>query len=142
VGGPIRVLLVEDNPADAFIITDILTESAIVIEMAVVDDGEKALRHIDGIDSDSSLLCPDIVLLDLNLPKYTGHEVLSHIRHSVRCRHIPVLIVSSSRSPQEISRTQELGATGFFRKPATLAEYSKLGDLVKHILSGASAGAS
>lgn len=92
------------------------------------------MRFIDGIDQDVQAPCPALVLLDLNLPKRTGGEVLRYLRQSRRCADVKVLIVSSSDSPKEKAATQELGANGYFRKPPSYEEFLKVGEVILGLL--------
>jgi DNA-binding response OmpR family regulator len=77
---------------------------------------------------------PDLILLDLNLPKTSGADVLKHLRESSRCKHAKVLIVSSSTLARDRSSVEDLGISGYFKKPTDYAEFMKLGPLVKALL--------
>jgi CheY-like chemotaxis protein len=99
-----------------------------------VNDGEKAIQVIDAADRDDAASCPSVVILDLNLPRKTGYEVLEHYRHSRRCGAGQVLIVTSSDSKQDRENTARLGANGYFRKPSGYAAYLKLGEIVRTML--------
>ena len=131
---PIDILLIEDAEPDVFLVREALRQSGIAFNLNVLDDGEKAIDFIDRLDRSESAVCPNLVLLDLNLPKRTGDQILEHIRKSERCRHVPVVIVTSSDSPKDKRQTNELGATGYFRKPSRLDEFMKLGNLVRGLL--------
>ncbi|SRR5579884_3756832 len=127
---PYRVLLVEDNAADVMIVEEILAAQPVQFEIVLAIDGQEAIRILEALDGDASLPGFDITLLDLNLPKHTGHEVLAELRKSHRSRHMPVIIVTSSRSPSDMKRAKELGATEYFEKVSDLDAYSALGSLV------------
>jgi DNA-binding response OmpR family regulator len=99
----------------------------------VLEDGEKAVRFFENT-VDAPALCPDLVLLDLNLPRFRGKYVLSRIRAS-RCARVPVLIVTSSDSSDDREDMERYGAAAYFRKPSDLAEFMKLGDVVRDLLS-------
>lgn len=131
---PFRVLLVEDNPADVMVVEEILAEQPVRFEIVVAPDGQEAIRILRGLDGDASLPSFDIALLDLNLPKHTGHEVLAELRKTERSGQIPVIIVTSSRSASDIKRVRELGANEYFEKVADLDAYSALGALVVRTL--------
>ena len=104
-------------------------------ELRVYNDGEQMLWFIDEID-EGQALCPDIVLLDLNLPRVTGHTLLARLRQSPVCGHVPVIIVSSSRATQDRENAARLGATLYFCKPNNLDEFMRLGDIIKTLVKG------
>ncbi len=127
--------MVEDNPADVFLIRDAIRHAGVEGEVDVVRDGCKAIEFFEKADSDSSIPCPDLLLLDLNLPLKGGDEVLGHLRASRRCRQIPVLIVTSSDSERDRESSAALGATGYFRKPSNYEDFMKLGSAVQELLT-------
>jgi chemotaxis family two-component system response regulator Rcp1 len=131
-----QILLIEDAEPDVFLVREALRQAGLTFHLKVLDDGEKAVDFIDQLDLDATAECPEIVLLDLNLPKRSGDQILEHMRHSQRCRQIPVIIVTSSDSPKDRAQTSRLGATLYFRKPSRLDEFMKLGTLVRGILDG------
>src|SRR5579862_7023602 len=128
--GCVDILLIEDAEPDVFLVREALRQSGLSFELKVLDDGEKAIDYIDELDQNDGN-CPTLVLLDLNLPKRTGDQILEHIRNSTRCKEIPVVIVTSSDSPKDKSQTTLLGATEYFRKPSRLDEFMMLGPLVR-----------
>src|SRR4051812_9690862 len=95
------ILLAEDNPADVFLVREALAAHALQVNLHVVKDGEAAIRFIEAVDQADDLRCPELVLLDLNLPKKSGLEVLATLRRSIKCAKVPVAIISSSRAPAE-----------------------------------------
>jgi CheY-like chemotaxis protein len=130
-----RVLLAEDNPADVMVLEEILLQQRDAkFEIAIASDGQQAIQLVKGLDKDGSLPSFDIALVDLNLPKHTGHEVLATIRKAKRSCEIPVIIVTSSRSPTDIKRARDLGANEYFEKVPDLDAYSALGPLVVRTL--------
>jgi CheY-like chemotaxis protein len=131
---PIRVLLAEDNPADVMVVEEILHQQKAEFEITVASDGQQAIELVRGLDRDTSLPAFDIALVDLNLPRHTGHEVLAEVRKGARTGNIPVIIVTSSRSPKDVKRARELGATEYFEKVADLDAYSALGPLILRTL--------
>lgn len=92
------------------------------------------------MDSDEALPRPDVVLLDLNLPRKGGTRVLERIRLSRNCARVPVVIVTSSDSPQDKAQASRLGATKYFQKPLDLMQFMKIGPLVREILTGGKPG--
>ncbi len=129
----ITILLVEDNPADVILIRKALLEQAdLDHELHVVSDGEAAMRVVD-----AAVAFPSIVVLDLNLPKRDGHEVLSHLRRNPRWAEIPVMVVTSSNRQEDRRRAFELGATGYCTKPASFDEFLRIGDSIRAMWIGA-----
>ncbi len=98
-------------------------------ECEVLDDGEKAIRFFENLEQ-----CPDLVILDLNLPKRTGSEVLAQIRQSPACGDVRVLVVTSSNSDRDRGTMSELGISGYFPKPSVYAEFMRLGEVVRGVL--------
>lgn len=135
-----RIVLIEDAEPDVFLVREALRQASLPFELTVFDDGEKAVDFIDLMDADSSIGCPDVVLLDLNLPKKSGDQILAHMRRSKRCGQVPVVVVTSSDSPRDKAETARLGATQYFRKPSRLDEFMKLGPLVRDLLSAQGVG--
>ena len=129
-----QILLVEDNKADLFLMREAIT-ATLPADLHTVSDGESAVRFIDSADSDDAAPCPDLILLDLNLPKKSGIEVLQHIRRSRKCCSTLILIVTSSDSQNDRKATAELGVNGYFRKPSSYDAYCKIGEIVKDLLT-------
>ncbi len=123
-----RVLVVEDNKTDVFLIREALQSAGVRAEIDVVHDGQAALRFLD------EEARPALVLLDLNLPKYSGREVLRHIRANIRMKDLVVLVVTSSALSQDREELTALGFDGHFQKPSDYAAFLKLGSLVKGLL--------
>ena len=129
-----HVLIVEDSEADVFLIRKAIERTKIPVTLHVVKDGVQAMQFFDRADSDPALPCPALVLLDINLPRRKGAEVLKYMRNTRRCAKARVIAVSSSDSPQDREEMTKLGAGGYFRKPSEYKEFMKLGDLVKALL--------
>jgi len=128
---PLSVLVAEDNPGDVFLIRQALIEHGINFTIDVVTDGEQALDYIDRLGGEQDAHRPELILLDLNLPRHSGHEDLKRIRNSPSCKDAVVVVVTSSGAPKDRETTKELGADAYFRKPSNLDEFMKLGDLVR-----------
>jgi len=129
----LSLLLVEDNPADIYLVKEAIQREGLDCHLEVVGDGERAISIIDALDADASTRCPDLLLLDLNVPRKSGEEVLERVRQSPRCLTIPVVIITSSGSPADQDRARELGAAGYFRKPSDFHEFMKLGRLLRNL---------
>jgi CheY-like chemotaxis protein len=130
------IVLAEDNAADVFLVREALAEQDLVCELHVINDGAEALAFIDEIDRDSERLCPALLLVDLHLPKYDGDAILEHVRASERCAQTPVIVLSSSESPQDRATAKEYGALHYFRKPSSLDQFMELGKVVRKVLDG------
>jgi len=128
------ILLVEDNPTDVYVIKRILDESRLDVRVEIARDGQEALRYFDNLGGDESRPCPAVVLLDLNIPKVGGFEVLRKIRSLPRCVQTPVIIVTSSNAQDDRITAQQLKADAYFEKPSDLRTYMKLGRLVGELL--------
>ena len=128
------VVIVEDNPGDVFIMEEALREHSVNCSVTVLSDGEQANDFFNRIDGDLTAECPNLVLLDLNLPKRSGHWVLTRIRNSYRCASVPVVVVSSSEAPSDLIANRDLGATAYFRKSSSLEEFMQLGAIVNSLL--------
>jgi two-component system, chemotaxis family, response regulator Rcp1 len=126
----LHILVVEDNPADVFLIRETIKATGIKAPIHVVKDGEEATRFFDHADHDDSAPCPSLVILDINLPKKNGVEVLQHLRGSQRCREASVIVVSTSSAAQDREAVMMNGADAYFSKPSKYDEFLKLGDLI------------
>src|SRR4051794_19827383 len=107
---PGLILLVEDNRADVSLIRQSLKEHNVRHELMVVSDGDTAFDFIEKVDADASVRCPDVVLLDLNLPKRGGDEVLARVRESSRFALVPIVITSSASSKETELMSSKFGA--------------------------------
>jgi len=131
--GKLQLLLVEDSPADVFLVRRAMQEEGLDFTLEVAEDGETAIQMIDRVDTGACPTTPALVLLDVNVPRKSGSQVLQRVRSSPRCGGIPVVVISSSDSPTERRRAFELGATEYFCKPSSLLEFMKLGALVRRL---------
>ena len=120
-GREMRVLLVEDNPADVRLVEESLRGSRYTIQVDVASDGEEALEMLRGQE-----LRPDLMLLDLQLPRMDGTEVLAAVKSDPELRRIPVVMLTTSAAEQDILRCYDLGANGYMTKPADLDEFAHL----------------
>lgn len=123
---------------DVYLIHDALKISQIEADLQVVADGQAAIAFVDRADADPDGSSPSLVLLDLNLPKKSGVEVLKHLRRSARCAATRVLIVSSSDAPSDRAAVAGLRVSGYFKKPSNYGAFMKLGPIVREILEQAS----
>lgn len=128
-----RILLVEDNGGDARLIREALVNSAIAGELIVITNGQRAIEFIDEIDHGPGL-CPDLAIVDLNLPKRPGVEVVRRMRASGKCQHVPVVVLTSSDNERDKETVMSIGVSRYILKPARLAEILQLGAVFKEML--------
>jgi chemotaxis family two-component system response regulator Rcp1 len=133
--GAKSILVVEDNPADVNLICEALQQHGVEGELIVAADGDKAICFIGAVDGQPEVACPDLVIIDLNLPKKPGTEVLKRMRQSDRFRHVPVVILSSSDDATDRDAVARLEASHYIRKPLRLQEFLSLGAVFKTILA-------
>ena len=129
------IALIEDNPADAFLVKEAITNRYISASVVVIRDGDKAIRAIGRVDADDNAVKPNLFLLDLNLPTRTGEEVLTHIRKSRRLSTTPVIVMTSSGSPKDRATAESLGANRYFCKPSDYDSFMKLGEVIEEMLT-------
>ena len=130
------MLIVDDNESDVFLIQEAIGATRLPLTFYVAEDGDQAVRFFDRADAQPDLPCPALIILDINLPKKQGGDVLKHMRLSRRCADALVIAVSTSDSARDREQMRNLGADGYFRKPSEYDEFMKLGDMVKALLSG------
>ncbi|WP_200961667.1 response regulator [Paenibacillus sp. Soil724D2] len=119
----VEILLVEDNPGDIRLIVEVLKEGKINNNLSVVEDGEEALAYLRREGSYQEAIVPDIILLDLNLPKINGTEVLAEIKKDPQLKYIPVIILTTSEAEQDILRAYDLHANCYITKPVNLEQF-------------------
>jgi DNA-binding response OmpR family regulator len=129
-----RILIVEDNKADVFLICEAINAANLNADVQVVSDGEKALGVFEEADRDNARVPPTLVILDINLPKKNGSQVLRQMRASRRCANAIVLVVTSSDSARDRDLMANLGVNGYFRKPSEYDDFMKLSQIVKVLL--------
>ncbi len=120
---PIAILVVEDDPDDQFLTKEAIKESRIVNELYFVKDGIELLDylHHEGMFSEQ-LPIPDLILLDLNLPRMNGREALREIKKDQKICHIPIVILSTSQIEEDVLQCYKLGASGFITKPVKFSD--------------------
>ncbi len=131
----LRILLVEDNRADVFLVEEAIKAHGVPAEIHSVEDGAEAVAVIERAESDPDAFFPGIVVLDLNLPKKSGAEVLRLMRQSPRFKTLPVIVLTSSDSIRDRTEVARLGANRYFRKPATYDEFLKVGAVLNEMLA-------
>lgn len=125
--------MVEDNPADVLLVKEALREHAVEADVEVINDGQQAYLYWDRFSSGQQSMCPDLVLLDINLPRRSGLDVLRRIRETPACSDLRVMVMSSSASLQDYGEAHSLGISQYFRKPMHFDEFMDLGRIVKSL---------
>ncbi|MBE9050514.1 response regulator [Nostocales cyanobacterium LEGE 11386] len=123
---PIEVLLVEDNPGDAQLTRIALEDSKISVNLNVVEDGVEAMAFLRKQENYASAPHPDIVLLDLNLPRKDGREVLAEIKADHNLKRIPVVVLTTSQSEEDVLKAYNLSANCFITKPVDFDQFVKI----------------
>jgi two-component system, chemotaxis family, response regulator Rcp1 len=120
---PIEILLVEDNPADVRMTIEALKDCRVSNKLSVVEDGEQALSFLRQNDGCAQRMRPDLILLDLNLPRKDGHEVLAEIKADPDLRKIPVVVLTTSENERDVRRAYDLNANCYITKPGGLEQF-------------------
>jgi CheY-like chemotaxis protein len=128
-----NLLLAEDNLADAILIREAVALENLPVEIHRAGDGEKARDFILRAESDPDAPVPHLIVLDLNLPRCDGFEVLRYLRSGSRFRDVPVLVVTSSDSPSDRSQAEKLRA-GYFRKSHNYDDFLKVGEVLRAMM--------
>lgn len=123
---PIEILLVEDNPGDVVLTQESLSEGKLNNKLNIVVDGEMALNYVYKLNGFEEVITPDIILLDLNLPKIDGREVLQRLKSDPGFKHIPIIILSSSEAASDILTSYDLQANCFISKPVQLDDFMRV----------------
>jgi CheY-like chemotaxis protein len=133
-----KILLAEDNPADVYLIRTALEEHGVDIPLQVAGDGREVLQILsqEGLLPQSEL---KLIILDLNLPRHDGIEILQRLHETKSLSGVPVVVLTSSDSPRDRIAASELGASVLLRKPSNLEQFLSLGAVFKDILGSAKA---
>ncbi|MDM8549042.1 response regulator [Desulfobacterales bacterium HSG2] len=118
-----QILLVEDNPGDVLFTQEAFSEGKLLHKLHVVEDGVKAMEFLRREGEYADAVRPDIILLDLNIPRKNGHEVLAEIRADEKLKRIPVLILTTSRDHEDILKSYDLRANCYISKPVDLDKF-------------------
>ncbi len=120
---PPHILLVEDNDGDILLTREALEEAKISIQLSVVKDGKEAIDFVSKSGDHSNASPPDILLLDINLPKKNGHEVLKYLKGSENLKHIPVIMLTTSSSQRDINLSYDNYANCYITKPTDVSDF-------------------
>lgn len=130
------ILLVEDNPADLRLAQEVLKETELDHQLLVARDGEEAMQILLQMGSHADAPRPDLVLLDLNLPRKPGREVLAAIKSDPKLRSIPVLILSTSKAEGDVRACYDAHANCFLAKPVSIDDFAHLAALIRDFWFG------
>jgi CheY-like chemotaxis protein len=130
-----QVLVVEDNPADVELLRWALDSAAVAYDLTVIEDGGEALAFVQQRGKYFASTAPDLAILDLNLPKYDGLEILEAMRASRVFAGVPVAVLSSSSSPRDRAKMEAYNIGRYITKPPDLDEYLRIGLIVKELLA-------
>jgi CheY-like chemotaxis protein len=125
-GRPIEILLIEDNPADVDLTREMIGNGKIKSVVSNVGDGEEAIAYLQQRGRYREAVRPDLILLDLNLPKKDGRAVLSEIKKDDRLKDIPVVVLTTSEAETDVLRSYQLHANCYISKPVDLAKFSNI----------------
>lgn len=128
----LTIMILEDNPVDAFFLDDALHNAEMDFTPILFEDGESACRYIDGGAGTENTPLPDLAILDLNVPRRDGSEVLAHIRRNPDWRHVAVVIFSST--PKQVMKNQAAHADCYITKPTRLDEFLRIGEEIRDCL--------
>jgi len=130
LSSPIEILLVEDNPGDVRLTQEVLKEGKVHNQLSVVENGVQALSFLKKENGYKDAPTPDLILLDLNMPKKDGREVLLDIKKDKDLKKIPVVVLTTSQAEEDILKVYDLNANCYVSKPVDLAQFI---DVVKSI---------
>lgn len=125
-GRPVDILMIEDNAGDARLVREGLAEGAANASLRVVTDGEEALAYLRRQGPHAGTVRPDLILLDLNLPRKSGREVLAEIKADPELRRIPVLVLSTSQAAHDVLACYDLHANCYLPKPVDLDQFLRM----------------
>jgi two-component system, chemotaxis family, response regulator Rcp1 len=136
----VRILVVDDNESDVFLLDRALKKQDFPFELLHLLSGGEALAFIRRQGNYANAAIPNLILLDLNLSKYTGEDILREIRNVPHLAAVPVCVWSSSQSRRDESQLKGLGVSQFIPKPSGLGHFMEIGTIVKDLVAGAQAG--
>lgn len=123
---PINIMLVEDNEGDIILIQDALEEAKILNNMTLARDGAEAIEKLEKIVIENPNNLPDLILLDINLPKKNGHEVLEVLKSDSRLKQVPIIVLTTSSSELDIFKAYNLHANCYIIKPVEISEFLRV----------------
>ncbi|HEY7555507.1 MAG TPA: response regulator [Candidatus Binatia bacterium] len=128
---PIEILLVEDNIGDIRLTEEALKESSLIVNLSIARDGMEAMEFLRGEGTHANALAPDLILLDLNLPRKDGREVLQEIKNDADLKRIPVVVLTTSQAESDIIATYGFHANCYINKPVDMDQFIKIVKLLQ-----------
>jgi CheY-like chemotaxis protein len=132
-GTLVEILLVEDDPADVQLVKEALQEGQVPYQVSVVNDGVQAMAYLRGEDPYGQAILPDLILLDLKMPRMSGLEVLAEIKRDDLMRSIPVIVLTTSDAPDDILKAYALQASMYITKPEDLEEFDRIMNTIRDL---------
>ncbi len=126
ISKPIEILLIEDSRGDIGLIEEVFEEAKIRNNLYVAEDGEEAIQFLNKKDQYADVPRPDIILLDLNLPKKDGREVLEEVKRDETLRNIPIVVLTTSKAEEDILKSYNLHANAYITKPVDFEQFIKV----------------
>lgn len=121
----VHILLVEDNEGDILLTLEALEEAKMKNTISVVKDGERAIQYVEKIGEYEDAIPADLIILDVNLPKLNGHEVLQYFKNSEAYKHIPIIMLTTSSSPKDINESYKNHVNCYITKPIDVDDFIK-----------------
>lgn len=121
-----KILLIEDNEGDILLITEAFSETKIDASITVVKDGNEAIVYLDKLSKTKPRIYPDLIFLDINLPKKNGHEILTFIKSNITLKSIPVIVLTTSSSEKDIAKAYAEYANSYIVKPIDINDFLKV----------------
>jgi two-component system, chemotaxis family, response regulator Rcp1 len=131
-GQAIQILLVEDSPGDVRLTVEVLKQAKVHNELHVSSDGLEALTYLQETARDPKANRPDLILLDLNLPRMDGRELLANIKNDAELRQIPVVVLTTSKAEEDVLRAYDLHANCYITKPVDLDGFVKVVEAIEN----------
>ena len=135
-----RIVVIEDNSSDVFLLERALKQQDLRFELIHLPTGDAALAYVRGQGAFAAVPIPSLILVDLNLARYTGQEIVREIRSAGHLVDVPVCVWSSSRSRRDEATLQPFGVSKFITKPSGLDQFMEIGEIIKGLLSAAGSG--
>jgi len=133
-GQKIRILVVDDNPADVELLRIALGHAGVTCDLTVIATGDEAIEFVQQQGKYLDTPAPDLAVVDLNLPRYDGIEILGAMRGNPAFAEVPVAVLTSSTSPRDRAKVEALRVRRYITKPSDLAEYLQIGSAMKQLL--------
>ena len=131
---PLHILVAEDNDADIMLFQEALEHHKIEHQLHIANDGQAALAYVARMGTSEDTPCPDVMLLDLNLPKVDGPTILQEFRKHPECEHTPVIVVTSSDAERDRVNVAAFQVTRYFRKPSDFDAFLELGAIIREVV--------